>query len=157
MTFTIDQVYKGGVPRGQYYRSSIVKLENGQDTGLTVSPTTTPQQWALLAEKLVIVPSAPTMTGTGSGMLQLEYPDYVGGSKNTYLFDDLAAIQEFADEVKTINSTTQYVINFHPPVLLKASSAESDLTVGLPTDRTVDTGDISFLVTGWTIKEEDYD
>lgn len=157
MVFTIDQVYKGGVPRGQYHRSPIVKLENGEEAGLTVSPTTSPQQWVLLAEKLIIVPSVPTMTGTGSGMLKMEYPDYIGGSKVTYLFDDLAAIQEFADEINSINSNTQYVINFHPPILLKASKDESDLVVGLPTDRTIDSGDISFLVTGWTIKEEDYD
>ena len=157
MTFTIDQVYKAGVPRGQYYRSAVVNLATDQTTGLTVSPTTSPEACALLVDRLKFVPNSPVGQGTGSGLIELSYPDYVGENPVTYVFDDEDAITQFADEVVVVNGVTQYIIHLKPPVLLKATNSESDLTVGFPTDRDLASGDISFLVTGWQIKESDYD
>ena len=157
MPFTIDQVYKAGVPRGQYYRSAVVNLSTTQTTGLTVSPTTSPENWALLVEKLKFVPNAPVAQGTGSGLIEISYPDYVGENPVTYVFDDEDAIKNFADEVISGSSDTQYVVHFKPPILLKGTNSEKELTVGFPTDRDLASGDISFLVTGWTLKESDYD
>ena len=157
MTYTIDKSYKGGVPRGQYYRSAIVNLATDQTVGLTVSPTTSPEQWALLVDTLRFVPNSPVAQGTGSGLIELSYPDYVGENQVTYVFDDEDSILDFADEVVDGAGNTQYVIKLKPPVLLRASNSETDLTVGFPTDRDLASGDISFLVTGWQIKESDYD
>ena len=157
MVFTIDQVYKAGVPRGQYYRSPIVKLTTSQTTGLTVSPATSPENWALLADKLRFVPNSPVGQGTGSGLIELTYPDYSGLNTVSYVFDDEDAIKQFADEVIVANSVTQYVIHLKPPVLLKASNAENEITVAFPTNRDLASGDISFLINGWNIKESDYD
>ena len=158
MVFTIDQVYKGGVPRGHWFRSPVTKLENGSTSPLTVSPTTSPANWALLIDTLRYTVASPVTSGTGSGVFQVEYPDYIGVSKNTYVFTTLGDLEDYPDEVvKTTGTDLHQVIKFKPPILLKGSSDESDLTIGLPSNVDIDSGDISFLVTGWTIKEEDYD
>lgn len=158
MTFTIDQVYKGGVPRGQWFRSSVVKLENGSTDPLTVSPTTSPENWALLIDTFRYTVASPSTSGTGSGILQVERPDYVGVNKITYVFLTLGDLENYPDEVvKTTSTDLHQVIKFKSPILLKGSNVESDLVIGLPPNVDMDSGDISFLVTGWTIKEEDYD
>lgn len=158
MVFTLLDVYRGGVPRGQYYRSPVVKLENGSTSPLTVSPTTSPENWALLIHELKYITGSPVTSGTGTGLLQIEYPDYVGENQNTYAFPDLDSLDNYPDEVvKTTSTDLHKVIKFKPPILLKGSNTEKDLTIGLPDFVDIDSGDISFLVTGWTIKESDYE
>lgn len=155
MPFNILDVYKAGVPVGEPYRSTMTSIATDQTTGLTVSPTTTPEDWANKIEKLKIQMTTPVGTGTGAGLLELTYPDYSGENQNTMLFDDEDHIADFADEVIEVNGSTQYIINFKPPITLRASSTYSDLSIGLPENRTLFSGDLSFLITGWKIKESD--
>lgn len=157
MPFTLLDVYRGGVPRGQWFRSALTVFQSGQTSALTVSPATTPENWALLVDALHYQLNTPVMSGTGTGMLKVQNPDYVGGNLVTYEFAD-SHLSDFPDETIASTSTDlKMVIRFKPPILLKASNSESDLTIGLGDNRDITTGDISFLVTGWTIKEEDYD
>jgi len=155
MTFTVLDVYKAGVPLGEPVRSDKAQITTTQTTGLTISATTSPENWAHYFNKLKVQLNAPVATGTGSGLLQVTYPDYVGENQNTLLFDDADHIKDFADEVIEVNSETQYVFNFQPPIRLQGSKTEKDLIVGLPDNRTLTSGDMSFLLTGWKIKESD--
>lgn len=158
MVFTIDKVYKAGIPRGQFYRSPVTKLENGSISPLTVSPTTSPEKWALLVDTLRYVTNSLVTSGTGTGVLQIENPDYVGENKNTYIFEGLGELEDYPDEVvKTTSTDLHQVIKFRPPILLRASNSEKNLTIGLPDYVDITSGDISFLVTGWQIKEDDYE
>lgn len=157
MAFTIDQIYKEGVPRKQFYRSPVNTLSSGNTTGLTVSPTTSPENWAYLIDKLKVYESSFTTSGTGTGPLQIQYPDYPGVNVNTYLFESIADLKFHADEVVDDDADKFYQINFKPPILLKASHSESDLIIGLPNNVDITSGELKTLFTGWKLKEEDYD
>lgn len=157
MPFTLLDVYRGGVPRGQWFRSALTVLLNGQTGALTVSPATSPENWSLLIDALHYQLNTPVMSGTGTGMLKVQNPDYVGASLVTYEFID-NHLSDFPDEaVASTSSDLKMVMRFKPPILLRGSNVESDLTIGLGDNRDITSGDISFLVTGWQIKEEDYD
>ncbi len=157
MTFTILDVYKGGVPRGQWFRSVLTVFQNGQTSALTVSPATSPENWALLIDALHYQLNTPVMSGTGTGMLKVQNPDYVGVNLTTYEFID-NHLSDFPDEViASTSADLSMIIRFKPPILLRGSGTQKDLTIGLGDNRDITSGDISFLVTGWTIKEEDYD
>ena len=157
MTFTIADVYKASMPRGQWFRSALHKLENGSTSPLTVSPTTTPAEWALLIDSIRVYDNSAAMSGTGTGQLKVQYPGYPGVSLNTYEFTD-DHLAYFPDDVsKGTASDLAKIFFFKPPILLKASNAEKSITIGLGDNRDISSGDISFLVTGWQIKESDYD
>lgn len=156
MSFTIDEIYKKGVPRGQFYRSDLHSLNTTTSVALTISPSTSPA-WAVLTDKVTFKESSFATGGTGSGVLKIEYPNYDGLSVNTYTFSSLTALKHAADEVIEHNSETYYVWKPQPPILVKGSNAENSITIGLPTDVTVSAGDLDFLVSGWTLKETDFD
>ena len=157
MTFTIDQIYKEGVPRKEFYRSPVNALTSGSTSSLTVSPTTSPENWAFLIETLKISDGTFVTSGTGTGVLQIEYPDYPGVNVNTYLFESLADLKFHADEVVDDGTSVFYQIRFKPPILLKGSYAESDLIIGLPNNVDVSSGELKTLFTGWKLKEDDFD
>lgn len=157
MVFSIDQIYKEGVPRKQFYRSPVNSLTSGDTSGLTVSPTTTPENWAYLIDKMKVYDSSFITSGTGTGVLQIAYPDYPGVNTVTYNFGSLADLKFHADEVVDDGSEKFYQIQFKPPILLKASSVESDLIVSLPNNVDITSGELKTLFTGWKLKEEDYD
>ena len=157
MTFTIDQIYKESVPRKEFYRSPVNSMTSGDTSGLTVSPTTSPENWAYLIDKLRISEGTFVTSGTGSGVLKMSYPDYPGANVNTYIFESIADLKFHADEVVNDGTNVFYLINFKPPILLKASHSESDLIIQLPNNVGVTSGELNALFTGWKLKEEDYD
>lgn len=157
MSFTIDEVYKSGIPRGQFYRSDLESLNTTTSADVTVSPATSPD-WALLVEKIKFLESSFATGGTGSGVLKIQYPDYPGVSTETYTFSSLTALKHAADEVQEYDSLTYYVWKPKPPILLKASNEGfNSITIGLPTDVTVSAGSLDFMLSGWTLKETDFD
>jgi hypothetical protein len=147
------------VPRGESYRSNIVSFASGQSDPLEVIAGSSPD-WAFFIEKLRFEESSvstSTSGGTGTGLVQIEYPDYVGQNTNTYVIGSTTELLHEADQVVSHNSATYYEIQFKPPILLKASNdGYNTLTVGLPTNVVVDTGYLNVLATGWKIKEDDY-
>ena len=155
----ISEVYQAGVPRGESYRSNIVSFASGSTSPLEVTPTDSPN-WAFLVEKLRFEESSvstSTSGGAGTGLCQIEYPDYAGQNTNTYTIGSTSELLHGADQVVEHSSKTFYEFLFKPPVLLKASnSGYSTLTVGLPTNVVVDSGYLNVLATGWKIKEDDY-
>lgn len=157
MTFTIDQVYKALSPRGEFYRGPVIEWSTSGTTAVTVSPTTTPENWALSINKLMFLETSLSTSGTGSGIFQMEYPDYRGTITNTFTVNSITALKHLADEVVQHNSATYYVIKLDPPILLRASNAVSSLTMSFPDDVSLDSGNLGFNYTGWTIKESDYD
>jgi len=156
MSFTIDEIYKKGVPRGQFYRSELKSLTSGDYSDLTVSPSTNPP-WAVLIDKVKFQESSFVTGGTGSGALKIEYPAYDGESVNTYTFSSLTALKHAADEIIEYSSETYYVWKPQPPILVKGSNSENSITFGMPTSVTVASGNLDFLLTGWTLKEADFD
>lgn len=157
MPFTIDSVYKAGVPRGQFIRGAVTKWDSSTSPPVTVSPETSPTNWAVLLDSLRFLESSLTVSGTGSGIFQMEYPDYVGVNTGTFVVPSVAYLKHYADQVIEHNSATYYVFKFQPPLLVRASSTVSSATFSLPTDKTIDSGYIEFMHTGWTIKEVDYE
>lgn len=157
MSFTIDEIYKKGVPRGEFYRSDLHSLNTNTAPDLEVSPTTTPP-WALLIDKVKFQESSFSTGTQGTGVLEVQYPDYVGESINTYTFSSLTALKHAADEIIEYSSETYYVWKPQPPILLRGSKTGfNTLTIGLPTDVTVSAGNLDYLLTGWQIKEGDFD
>lgn len=157
MTFNIDDIYKGGVPRGQFYRSDLESLNTTTSADVEVSPSTNPD-WAILIDKVKFFESSFATTGTGTGALKIQYPDYPGLSTSTYTFSSLTALKHAADEVQDYNSNTYYVWKPQPPILLRASNTGyNTITIGLPTDVTVSAGALDFMLSGWTLKETDFD
>lgn len=156
MTFTIDQVYKAGVPRGQFYRGPVTQLASGTTNPLVVSPSTSPA-WAVLIESLKFLEESLTTSGTGTGIFQIEYPDYAGTVTSTFTVNSVTDLKHHADEVITVNSSTYYMFNFKPPLLVKGSRGVNSATFGLPDDVDVASGSLKFMPSGWTIKESDYD
>ena len=157
MSFDIQDIYKNGVPRGQFYRSDLHSLNTTTSVALTVSPSTSPP-WAVLLDKVIFKETSFATSGTGSGVLKVEYPNYDGISVSTYTFSSLTALIHAADEVIEHNSETYYVWKPQPPVLVKGSSAANKATFGLPDDVDASgTGSLDFMITGWTLKEADFD
>ena len=157
MVFTIDSVYKESVPRKEFYRSPVNTLTSGDTSGMTVSPTTSPEDWAFLISKMKVYDSSFITSGTGSGVLQMEYPDYPGVNVNTYTFGSLLELKMQADELVDDGTNIFYQIDFKPAILLRASYTESDLVLSLPNDVAITSGELKTLFTGWKLKEEDYD
>lgn len=157
MVFSIDQIYKESTPRKEFYRSPVNTLTSGDTSGMTVSPTTTPENWAYLISKMKVYDSSFITSGTGSGVLQMEYPDYPGVNVNTYTFDSLLELKMQADELVDDGTNIFYQIVFKPAILLRASYTESDLVLSLPNDVAITSGELKTLFTGWKLKEEDYD
>lgn len=157
MTFTIHQVYKAVSPRGQFYKGPVTEWSTSGTTTVTVSPATTPEGWALSINSLRLLESSLSTSGTGTGIIQIEYPDYTGTMTNTFTVNSVTALKHLADEVVQHNSATYYVMRFDPPILLKESNTVSSLTLSLPTNVSLDSGSLGFNYTGWTIKESDYD
>lgn len=157
MTFTIDQIYKEGLPRKQQYRSPMNTLASGSTDALEVSPSTSPA-WAILVEKLKFFDNSLATSGTGTGVLAVEYPDYTGSTTLTYTFNETEDLEINADECINAETTIySHALIFRPPILIKGSSTYNTLTCGLPTNVDVSSGTFKYMFTGWTLKEEDYD
>lgn len=156
MVFTIDSIYKAGVPRGEFYRSDLHSLNTTTAPDLTVSPSTNPA-WALLIDKVKFQEASFATTGTGTGVLEVQYPDHTGENVNTYTFSSLTALKHAADEIVEYSSETYYVWEPKPPILIKGSSSVNDITFGLPENVTVSAGNLDFMLAGWQLKEEDFD
>lgn len=163
MSFTIDQVYKESVARKQFFRSDENILESGSIAALTISPATNPPI-AYLIDELKILNSSLSTSGTeGTGFLQVQFPNYEGTSTGTYVFGNsgTGSVADWllfhSDKVIEANSETAYSVKFSPPILIKGSNAVNSMTIGLPTDVDISSGSVSYIASGWQLKESDFD
>lgn len=155
MTVTIDTFYKDGVPRGELYQSSRVSIDTTSSSSFVVSPQTNPN-YAILVNEIRFYDASFTTGGTGNGLLAVTYPSKSGLTTREILVED-AEYFGFMGKQITVNSKNYYVFEPQPPILLKAGSTNTSLSVGLPTNVTVASGSMSIAARGWKLEEGDYE
>jgi len=151
--------YRQDVPRGLINYIEPVTWEIGSTPDFVISPvnTTPAEVWIIKELELYDFAIAFTETNSGSGLIDITYPDLTTQSFDLYSIVSKDQFYILAKDSITIGSNTLHKIQFDPAIILDAGNTENTFTLKKNTNvSAISSGSLKISAKGWKLYSTNY-
>ncbi len=157
--FNINKYYQQRLPRGENLPPVEGFWDGSGNDPVEVDPAISPENYVVFVKELWFYDNSIAFTEdvSGDGLIDITFPNAIGGAYVTWTITDMAEIYRFANRQETINSIKYNVIVFDPPALAFASKTANKVAVTINPNATYLSGDLAIIFKkAWTITESLY-